>query len=104
MPSEQIYLSNVPDYHIPRNQSFHQFINLRNPDDVRPDKVILEDYGAPHKTLTYGGLREAAARVAGGFVRKYGLREGDAVGIISPNCVDWVVLSHALMWFGGVSV
>jgi len=104
MKDEQVYVSNVPDYHLPTDTSFHQFITRYNPDDVLAEKIIYEDQAAPHKTLTYGGLREAAAVAAGGFVNKFGLKEGDAVAAISPNCVDWVLLAHSVMWFGGVVV
>ena|ERR1700761_1175646 len=102
MAGQRIYFSNAPDYYVPPGLSFHQFITTRNPDDVRFDKIILEDHTTPNKTLTYGGLREAAATAAAGFVRRFGTKEGDAVAIISPNRVDWVLLAHSIMWFGGV--
>jgi 4-coumarate--CoA ligase len=104
MASEHIYRSPNPDAVLPHNLSFHQFLAKYNPDDVPLNKLIFEDNSAPKKTITYGGLREAAAIAAGGFVNKYGLKKGDSVAILGANSVDWALLAHSIMWFGGICV
>lgn len=73
-----------------------------NPDNVRPEKIILEDLSAPGDTITYGGLRDAAATAAGGLMNRYGLKAGDAVVVLAQNSVNYAILAHAVMWFGGV--
>lgn len=104
MANMVIHRSNVPDCHIPTNLSFPEFIVKYNPELVSNDKLILEDHGAPHKRVTYGGLREEAAKIAAGYINLCGLEHGGRVAIISPNCVDWVLASIGAMWAGGVSV
>lgn len=102
MEAPTIYRSPFPSYHTPVNKSLHQFLLECNPDNVRPDKVILEELAAPNDRLTYGGIRDAAAVAAGGFTNKYNLKPGDAVAVLATNSVNYVVLAHSVMWFGGV--
>lgn len=75
-----------------------------NPDDAPANKIIWEDLTPPRKTMTYGQLREAASVAASGLIKQHGLKEGDSVAIVGSNCVDWALLAHAVMWFGGIVV
>lgn len=104
MAPQKIYHSIYPDNHVPTDLSLHQFLLAYNPDDVSEDKVILEDLDPKGGKLTYGGLRRDAAIGAGALLKKFDLKPGDAVAIYAPNSVNYALLAHSVMWFGGIVV
>jgi acyl-coenzyme A synthetase/AMP-(fatty) acid ligase len=104
MASQTIYHSIYPDIHVPVDISLHQFLLAYNPDDVLEDKVILEDLDPNGGKITYGGLRRDSAIGAGALMNKFDLKPGDAVAICAPNSVDYALLAHSVMWFGGIIV
>ncbi|GAB7354598.1 hypothetical protein MBLNU459_g5039t1 [Dothideomycetes sp. NU459] len=104
MAQKTIYRSPFPDYFVPTNTSAHQFLLDFNPDDVLPDKIIYEDLAGDRKTMTYGDLRVKAAMAAAGLKKKYNLKAGDTVVVLAQNSVDYALLAHSVMWFGGVIV
>ncbi len=53
--------------------------------------------------VTYGALRERAARAAAAF-RTCGVHAGDRVAIKLPDGVDWVVAFLGALWCGAVAV
>ena len=65
-----------------------------------PDARYLQLGGA---TLTHGELEEQATRL-GGALQAVGVRKGDRVAIILPNCVEYVVAIFALARIGAVQV
>ncbi|KIW22736.1 uncharacterized protein PV07_11002 [Cladophialophora immunda] len=72
-----------------------------NPDSVPADKVVHVDTIA-NKSLTYGGLREQAARCAWGLQHTMGMKEQDKLLVILPNSTDFVILAHATLWLGAI--
>ena len=102
MAGENIYYPISPDLHVPKDLSAHQFLLKYNPDDVVPDKVIYEELSPPNNQLTYGGLRHQAAVAAAGLTSELGLKAGDAVAVIAQKSVNYVLLAHSVMWFGGI--
>ncbi|EEQ35378.1 acyl-CoA synthetases/AMP-acid ligases II [Microsporum canis CBS 113480] len=96
------YKSPYLDVNIPTDRSVSQILEEFNPDLIRHDKVILEDFGAPHKSITYGGIRAAAAQGAAGLKGVLGMREGDMAAVLSSNSVDWAILGHSIWWLGGI--
>jgi long-chain acyl-CoA synthetase len=54
-------------------------------------------------TMTYQGLDEASARVAG-LLRERGLERGDRVGIMLPNVAEVPVVYYGILRAGGVVV
>jgi len=65
-----------------------------------PERVALDFFGA---TLTYAELAERVARAAGAFVR-LGVRRGDRIALVLPNCTSHAVAFHALQRLGAVVV
>ena len=65
-----------------------------------PDARFLQLGGA---TLTHGELEEQATRL-GGALQAVGVRKGDRVAIILPNCIEYVVAIFALAKIGAVQV
>lgn len=62
--------------------------------------VALEFFGA---TTTYAELGEQIDRVAEGL-RKRGVRKGDRVALVLPNCPQHVVAFYAVLRLGGVVI
>ena len=62
--------------------------------------VALEFFGA---TTTYAELGDQIARAAEGL-RKRGVRKGDRVALVLPNCPQHVVAFYAVLRLGGVVV
>jgi len=55
------------------------------------------------RALTYGGLVDEVACVAGGMAAR-GVGEGDRVALHLPNSVDFVVTALASLWVGAIFV
>ena len=53
--------------------------------------------------LTYGDLDRRSSRLAG-LLRRAGVRKGDRVGLVMPNCVESVVAFTAILKMGAVEV
>jgi len=59
--------------------------------------------GGPGATLTYGGLRDAARRVAAGLLGE-GLKPGEAVALMLPTGIDYFAAFFGVLYAGGVPV
>jgi long-subunit acyl-CoA synthetase (AMP-forming) len=69
-------------------------------------QIVAASPGAGHRitfqrldgasTMTLTELHEAAERLARGL-RAAGIREGDRIGIVTPNCPEWVLLDLAAL-------
>jgi long-chain acyl-CoA synthetase len=84
------------DNGIRRYPNLHQTLveMLRASVDASPEAEALVQVGG--ERLSYAGLWDRAARVAGGL-RDSGVKPGDRVAIRLPNCLDWVIA-----FFGGL--
>lgn len=98
----QIYESIYPDFHVPPHLSLPQLLQKYNPEDVPHSKVILEDLSPGGRQVTYGELRSEAATAATYFTTVLGLKAGDTVAIYASNSVQYPIVAHSVMWFGGV--
>ncbi|MCK8788042.1 AMP-binding protein [Roseomonas sp. NAR14] len=65
--------------------------------------VIAEDEAGGTRHVSYGGLREAVGRFAGGLARQ-GIGRGDRVGLLMESGIEAVVSLLALSWLGAVAV
>jgi long-chain acyl-CoA synthetase len=65
-----------------------------------PDRPAIAFLGA---SITYGELRSMVARLATAFAR-LGIDRGDRVGIMLPNCPQYVVAAFAALRLGAVVV
>jgi long-chain acyl-CoA synthetase len=65
-----------------------------------PKNVALEFFG---KTMTYAELGDQVARAAEGL-RALGVKQGDPVAIILPNCPQHIVAFYAVLRVGGIVV
>jgi amino acid adenylation domain-containing protein len=55
------------------------------------------------RALDYAGLLDEVGRLGGGL-RAQGVGEGDRVGLLLPNSVDFVVAALASLWIGAIFV
>jgi long-chain acyl-CoA synthetase len=65
-----------------------------------PENVALEFFG---RDTTYAELGEQIARAAEGL-RKLGVRKGDPVALIMPNCPQHVVAFYAILRLGAIVI
>jgi long-chain acyl-CoA synthetase len=63
-------------------------------------KSALEFFGAP---TTYRELGDAVARAAAGL-RKLGVKAGDRVALVLPNCPQHIIAFHAVLRLGAIVV
>jgi long-chain acyl-CoA synthetase len=63
-------------------------------------RVALEFFGAE---TTYGELGDQVARVANAL-RKLGVRRGDRVALVMPNCPQHVVAFYAILRIGAIAI
>ena len=66
-----------------------------------PDHVALTSFG---QTMTYAQLEQASSHLAGYFSETLKLQKGDRVGIMLPNCLQYVVTMLAALRLGLVVV
>ncbi|KAH7162097.1 acyl-CoA synthetases/AMP-acid ligases II [Dactylonectria estremocensis] len=100
MAGHRIYNSRYPMPNVPTDQSVSQFLLQSDPDDAHSDRVILADSDNPERNVTYGQLRQNAARDAAVLRHDHGLQEADVVCIYAHNSVSWASLAHGVMWAG----
>ncbi|KAL2851550.1 amp dependent CoA ligase [Aspergillus pseudoustus] len=81
--------------------SIAQFMTRYNPDEVPASKVVHVDPFSADQ-ITYGSLREDAARGAWGLREKLGLQTGDVLLAMVKNSNAFVRLAHATWWAGAV--
>lgn len=101
MSEPRVLTGNYTPLNVGDDVSIPQLMTRWNPDNVQADKIVHADT-ISGKTITYGGLRENAARCAWGLQQKFGIRHGDVVCIICPNATDFVLLAHAVWWAGAI--
>ncbi|HKS26936.1 MAG TPA: long-chain fatty acid--CoA ligase [Pyrinomonadaceae bacterium] len=65
-----------------------------------PDKLATAFLGAH---MTYGQIKEQAGRLATALLR-LGIRQNDRVGIMLPNCPQYVVATFAILRLGAIVV
>ena len=91
-----IYTSPLPDVEIPTS-TITDYI-LRRCDEF-PDREALVD-GSSGRSLTYGELRDAIRRFAGGLQAR-GFGVGDTLAIMAPNIPEYAVVFHGVAVAGG---
>ncbi len=102
MSMEEVWLRHY-DREVPRH--------IEYPDDPLPvilkrnlakwsHRPAIEFYGA---TLSYGELWRKIMRFAE-VLRRKGIRKGDRVAIMLPNCPQNIIAHYAILWLGAVVV
>ncbi|WP_092778766.1 AMP-binding protein [Jannaschia pohangensis] len=71
--------------------------------EAEPDRTAIIDLSAGRRVWTYGDLKDASDRLAGVLARG-GVRAGDRVAILLPQCAEVMVAHFAAMKLGAVSL
>ena len=67
---------------------------------INPDKPATYFFG---KTQTFAEMDKQVRRAAAGL-RAFGVRPGDKVAIVAPNCPQYVVAFYAILKLGAIAV
>src|SRR5215471_10426917 len=65
-----------------------------------PDRPATSFFGA---TLTFEAIKDRSDRLATAL-HQYGISKGDRVGIMLPNCPQYIIAAFAILRLGGVVV
>jgi long-chain acyl-CoA synthetase len=90
------------DYWVPEQTNFprqpiYQMLNLAAVQfSERPATVFL------HARLSFGELKERADKLATALSRLFGIGKGDRVGIMLPNCPQYLVSFFAIVRLGAI--
>eukprot|EP01113_Clastostelium_recurvatum_P036216 TRINITY_DN5135_c0_g1_i4.p1 TRINITY_DN5135_c0_g1~~TRINITY_DN5135_c0_g1_i4.p1 ORF type:complete len:532 (+),score=167.90 TRINITY_DN5135_c0_g1_i4:8-1603(+) len=93
-----LFRSKFPDIVIPEDVTLPDFV--MESFGAHPDKVALIDAASDRK-VTYGELHGLIYRVSCGLYDR-GLRKGDVVSIHLPNCIEYIVVFHAVALLGAI--
>ncbi|OQE25212.1 hypothetical protein PENSTE_c006G09318 [Penicillium steckii] len=96
-----IYKSPVIPIHDVSDLSIPQFMTQYNPDEVPASKTVHVE-NISNETITYGSLRDQAARAAWGLRMNLGLQPGDTLLALVNNSNAFVLLAHATWWAGAI--
>lgn len=92
------YADGVPDDLAPVSGSLIDIVEASARD--YPDAVALQFFG---RTTSYRSLQEQIERAAAGL-RSLGVRAGDPVAIVLPNCPQHIVAFYAILRLGAVVI
>ncbi|KAJ5589784.1 AMP dependent CoA ligase [Penicillium hetheringtonii] len=96
-----VYKSPVLPIHDVSGLSIPQFMTQYNPDEVPASKIVhVETFS--NETITYGSLRDQAARAAWGLRVNLDLQPGDTLLALVNNSNAFVLLAHATWWTGAI--
>src|SRR3954452_22473626 len=78
---------------------------LRAVTTMHPDSPAVTDLGGSGagRAATYGDLHERSRRTAA-FLHDLGVRRGDAVATLLPNCLEWLDVFFAAAHLGALLV
>jgi len=82
----------------------HLAVMIRQSARKHADKTAMRyKAGGSWHSISYGELDDRI-RAAAKALLEMGIREGDRVGIFSPNCPEWAIVDFAILSIGAVSV
>ena len=89
-----------------RTPNFDEFIGLTYGQML--DKLAAEEGDKEFlifgdERVTFAQLRDRVLRVAGGL-KKLGLKKGDRVGVLLPNCLEYFYVQQAVLYLGGTFI
>ncbi|KAI5075727.1 hypothetical protein GOP47_0009803 [Adiantum capillus-veneris] len=98
-PTEHIFRSPLPDIDVPDHLTLHDYI-FQNA-SLYPDKPCIIEHSTGRE-ISYAEVETASRRVAAGLVN-LGIKQGDVVMLLLPNCYEFVVLFLGISMRGAVA-
>jgi acyl-coenzyme A synthetase/AMP-(fatty) acid ligase len=94
-----VYTSEAPERLFPDDISIYNLL-FHNQQNVDQDKVIYVDTENTNKTYTYGQVHTQILKATAAWKREYDLQRGDVVAFITPNHIDYPILTHSVVCAG----
>lgn len=95
----RIYRSTTID--IPRDLNLTELLHKSAYPNIPESHLIAKD-SLTNRSITIGELRDRAGKIAHGLKTKLNPADQARWAIILPNSVDFLEISHAILWTGGV--
>ncbi|MBI5000817.1 MAG: acyl--CoA ligase [Euryarchaeota archaeon] len=86
----------------PHDASREMVLAIKSVFERNRSRVFIVDT-LGRREFTYGELEDLSLRAAG-MLRELGLRKGDRISIIMPNCIEYIVIYFACMHTGVIPV
>jgi 4-coumarate--CoA ligase len=99
----KMHIYKEKDIFIPRDLNLTELLFQSAGDIPIPESHLIATDNLTNRRLTLGELRDRAGRIAKGLHKSLSPKLGDRWAVILPNCVEYIELSHALLWTGGVA-
>jgi acyl-CoA synthetase (AMP-forming)/AMP-acid ligase II len=87
---------------IPRDLNLTELLHSAACNSPIPPSHLIAKDSLTNRSLTLGELRLRAGRLAQGLASGLEADDGDRWAVILPNSVDFIEVSHAILWTGGV--
>nr|UDM67002.1 4-coumaroyl-CoA ligase 2 [Crocosmia x crocosmiiflora] len=102
IPSEKdtIFRSKLPDIYIPDHLPLHSYCFEHIAEFA--DRPCLID-GSTGKIQSYADVELASRRVAAGLNRRFGIKKGDVIMLLLPNCSEFVFAFLGASYLGAMS-
>jgi acyl-CoA synthetase (AMP-forming)/AMP-acid ligase II len=91
----RIYKSGEID--IPQDLNLTELLHLSAGTQLPESHLIAKD-SLTNRSITIGELRDRAGRIAKGLEKTLSPLQGDRWVIILPNCVEYIEVTHAVLW------
>ncbi|KAI1618849.1 AMP-binding enzyme [Exophiala viscosa] len=86
---------------VPTDLNLTEFLHTRANETLPESHLIAKD-SLTNRSISIGELRQRAGRIASGLHTSLEPSDGDRWAIIIPNSVEYLEVSHAVLWTGGV--
>nr|AHI15918.1 4-coumarate:CoA ligase 2 [Dryopteris fragrans] len=98
-PTEYTFRSRLPDIDIPDHLTLHDYIFQQA--SLYPDKPCIIEHSTG-KEYSYAEVESISRRIAAGLAH-LGIKQGDVVMLLLPNCFEFVVLFFGISMRGAVA-
>lgn len=86
---------------LPIDVNLTEFLHTKAKDTL-PDSHLIAKDSLTNRSITIGELRQRSGRIARGLCERLTPADGSRWAIIIPNSVEYLEVSHAVLWTGGV--
>ena len=92
------HLDHVPNFDHLAGLTYGLMLDKLAHESGDKEALVFED-----QRLTYGRFREEVLKTAAAL-KKAGLKKGDRVGVMFPNCLEFFFVQQAVLYLGGIFI